>query len=320
MNRSQFVVALVSVLLTGGTLSACGESAPANAIDNESVTNATENISAVVTPAAIPSAQAAPAFDWAGEYKGDFDGGGGEVSIASPDASGRHKVDLSVVGEGCSGQLTGNATLSGGAMILKQRDELGELCTVTMTRAGKGITVAENGCLYYHGMSCAFVGTVTKKGSAATTPAIRGPAWIVDAEVSAVRAVEDNALFLLHQCWVQGGARSYGLSIGKGDLRSGMNSASPDGRKFLTELGSKLRTATLRIVTNGEPPRTLTFARHIEPDADWGFNAPLDGATLGAIKRATHFELRLGSSTRTFSGQGAAKAIGTTECQESMHY
>lgn len=136
---------------------------------------------------AEPATETATASDgdWAGKYKGDFDGGDGEVSIGSADASGRRKVDVSVAGSGCSGQIVGNAALSGDKLILKQRDGNGEMCTVTMTRDGKGIAIAEDGCLSYHGMTCAFVGTASKIGGRSTAAAGGmaigdGKAWLVD--------------------------------------------------------------------------------------------------------------------------------------------
>lgn len=140
--------------------------------------------------------------NWAGRYVGPFDGGQGEVAI-SLEPNRLYSVNMSVAGNGCSGQASGFNSPRGNVLALhiqtgNAADGAGE-CRITMTRQGDTLRVSESGsCTELHGMSCGFSGSATRRGSmaAATTraPAQRA-SWIVGAwamdrrECSAVAAL-----------------------------------------------------------------------------------------------------------------------------------
>ncbi|MEA3013348.1 MAG: hypothetical protein QOD42_1893 [Sphingomonadales bacterium] len=164
-----------------------------------------ERLGAVPCPA--PSGDAAALAsggdNWAGRYVGPFDGGQGEVAI-SLEPNRLYSVNMSVAGNGCSGQASGFNAPRGNVLALHVQtgnavDGAGE-CRITMTRQGDTLRVSESGsCTELHGMSCGFSGSATRRGATATATSIRPAAqrasWIVGAwamdrrECSAVAAL-----------------------------------------------------------------------------------------------------------------------------------
>jgi hypothetical protein len=139
---------------------------------------------------------------WAGRYVGPFDGGQGEVAI-SLEPNRLYSVNMSVAGNGCSGQASGFNAPRGNVLALHLQtrntaDEPGE-CRITMTRQGNTLRVSESGsCTELHGMSCGFSGSATRRGSLAAAPPrapVQRASWIVGAwamdrrECSAVAAL-----------------------------------------------------------------------------------------------------------------------------------
>ena len=106
---------------------------------------------------------AAAASSWAGDYRGQFDGGKGSVKI-SPATNGRYKVRMDVIGyDGCAGGTTGFGAPVGPKLTLSIPDTVGGVCGIQITRNQDRLTVKETSlCTGFHGMLCAFDGTVKK--------------------------------------------------------------------------------------------------------------------------------------------------------------
>lgn len=133
------------------------------------------------------AAGAASGDDWAGRYDGRFDGGGGEATITRTGGN-RYAVSMDVAGErGCAGSVQGQAAVQGGRLVVNVPvPDQGGQCRITFTRRGAGLAVEEDNCMYFHGMSCGFSGSVTRRGqSAAAAPRQSAPvsqaSWIVGA-------------------------------------------------------------------------------------------------------------------------------------------
>jgi hypothetical protein len=103
------------------------------------------------------------ATGFAGYWTGSLDGGNGYARIFPSENAGGYDVELDMAGggSGCSGSLVGNASSSGNRLVVRQAipDGSGQ-CTVTFTRNGSALSVAENRCSYFHGASCEFNGTL----------------------------------------------------------------------------------------------------------------------------------------------------------------
>lgn len=91
----------------------------------------------------------------AGEYEGEFDGGSAAVTISG--SAPHYDVHIIVGGDGCGGGALGPAQVDGaGVVTVRPTDDAS--CTITMTPAAAGFSVAENHCSNLHGASCAFSG------------------------------------------------------------------------------------------------------------------------------------------------------------------
>jgi len=103
---------------------------------------------------------------WTGHYEGRLDGGDGAVDIGRTTA-GRYTVYM-FIGElnRCSGELRGDGRVSGNRMVFTAPLPEQEPCEITLTRAGTRLNLnPSQSCSYFHGHSCALVGTVTRTSS-----------------------------------------------------------------------------------------------------------------------------------------------------------
>jgi hypothetical protein len=137
------------------------------------------------------SAEQGEGDSWIGKYAGRGDGGATQFTVTAGGGAGRYSVAGELIGEGgCSGELSGTGTASGNHLTLiapipGERRQ----CQMVFTRQGKTIAVQEgDNCSYFHGMSCEFSGSVTRRGSSASVstpaPAQGATPWIVGAWVS----------------------------------------------------------------------------------------------------------------------------------------
>lgn len=62
---------------------------------------------------------------------------------------------------GCGGTFDSIGRVVGGKLVAS-KVEMGERCTLTITRSGNSMHVDEDGCLLQHGASCQFSGTYTR--------------------------------------------------------------------------------------------------------------------------------------------------------------
>jgi hypothetical protein len=128
---------------------------------------------------------------WTGEYEGQLAGGLGHVRISEPTSANYYRVQAEVGNNACVAEYSAQPT--GNRMVMEIPVENNQaLCTITLTRNGRAISLRENHCLQYARArrACGFVGTVTLGGqpaAAATMPtrtmSISGTAWIVGAWV-----------------------------------------------------------------------------------------------------------------------------------------
>ncbi|MCW3847372.1 hypothetical protein OF829_08970 [Sphingomonas sp. LB-2] len=130
---------------------------------------------ALATAAAFALPAAAVAFaqsgadPWAGEYRGPFDGGRGEVKITRDRETGDYAVNVVTLGEGgCSGEINSVAAPTGATMTLRVFNPGDQsVCKVTLAKTGGTLRVSETGCAAMHGMSCGFSGTATRRSAPA---------------------------------------------------------------------------------------------------------------------------------------------------------
>jgi hypothetical protein len=95
-----------------------------------------------------------------------LDGGDGAVDISRTAASGYNVYMF--IGElnQCTGELRGTGRVTGNRMIFTAPVPEQEPCEITMTRNGARLSlVPSQSCSYFHGSSCALVGTVTRTSS-----------------------------------------------------------------------------------------------------------------------------------------------------------
>jgi hypothetical protein len=152
---------------------------------------------------------------WAGDYEGRGDGGSLSMRLDNAQTPGRYYASLEIVGEGgCSGELSAQGTALGDRMTLTQRvPDSADICRVNLTRSGQTISIRERGCTYFHGMSCGFSGSATRRGSAAaSTPssAQRQTSWIVGAWVSRGEDCQGDSgvIFERDGTYIAGGSES----------------------------------------------------------------------------------------------------------------
>jgi hypothetical protein len=113
------------------------------------------SIPAVVAALAV----AGPAAAFEGSYQGGYDGQTLEIKKTGPKS---YALSFTVALEGCAGGVDLNGTAKGKTLVAMAKED-DNVCTITVKKTAHGLSVAEDGCLYYHGASCDFEGKYTKK-------------------------------------------------------------------------------------------------------------------------------------------------------------
>jgi hypothetical protein len=114
-------------------------------------------VSIMALTAALAIAGPATAFE--GSYQGGYDGQTVEIKKTGNKA---YTLSFNVAVEGCAGGVDLNGTAKGKTLVGVASED-GNVCTITVKKTARGLSVAEDGCLYYHGASCDFEGKYTKK-------------------------------------------------------------------------------------------------------------------------------------------------------------
>jgi len=102
---------------------------------------------------------AGPAAAFEGSYQGGYTGQ--TLDIKKTGAK-TYALSFNVAVDGCAGAVDLNGTAKGKTLI-GEANEDGNVCTITAKKTAQGLSVAEDGCLYYHGASCDFEGKYTRK-------------------------------------------------------------------------------------------------------------------------------------------------------------
>lgn len=96
-------------------------------------------------------------------YEGMTDGAEGSLFLRDK-GNGGYFVSMAMGSRNCAGSVRGHATARGDTLTLRVRDEPDlPICVLTLRRSGRTITVSEQDCISFHGASCAFDGTLTRK-------------------------------------------------------------------------------------------------------------------------------------------------------------
>lgn len=76
----------------------------------------------------------------------------------------RFKVVLKTRARNCNGEVSGAAVLANGTMTLNAKTDEPKGCTLVLRPAGGTLKVDEQqGCLFFHGVSCGFSGTLKRR-------------------------------------------------------------------------------------------------------------------------------------------------------------
>lgn len=111
----------------------------------------------------VAAAEAALAAldSWTGNWNARFDGAKGAIDMTR--SGDKIAISMGMGSETCMGSIEGLATPKGNSMIMRMpKDDSGDSCRITFNRQGNKMTVKEQGCIYYHGMSCSFDGIATR--------------------------------------------------------------------------------------------------------------------------------------------------------------
>lgn len=74
------------------------------------------------------------------------------------------KVVLKTRASNCNGEVSGAAVLANGTMTLNAKTDEPKGCTLVLRPANGTLTVDEQqGCLFFHGVSCGFSGTLKRR-------------------------------------------------------------------------------------------------------------------------------------------------------------
>lgn len=114
---------------------------------------------ALLLPAGVPATKS--------EYSGS---GEGDLTVLLRPSANELQADIStVVYGGCSGSISGPATVTGNVVALKKIED-DKTCTITLVFSNDGQTAEmnEQGCSFFHGAACAFIGQVSLVKSAST--------------------------------------------------------------------------------------------------------------------------------------------------------
>ncbi len=76
-----------------------------------------------------------------------------------------YSVELVVGTRGCSGSFDGTGRVEGAMLVVKtsSTDNPDDKCVVSISRKGSKLDVTEDDCGYWHGASCEFPGTYSKR-------------------------------------------------------------------------------------------------------------------------------------------------------------
>ena len=122
-------------------------------------------LSAVLTCAiAIPALAAGPGYRAEGTYerKGAYSQSAKIIVLDAPD---QFAASFSTGISGCGGGVGMNGrALSTSEILFTKKDEGGGLCRITVRFSPdfRSAKVSEDGCLYWHGASCDFEGTLKR--------------------------------------------------------------------------------------------------------------------------------------------------------------
>lgn len=268
-----------------------------------------------------PPARARPApqggGEFAGRWEGKTDGGNGVAEISGPDTSGRYRVQASVVSpSACSGSLEGRGTVRANVLSLSVPwpDGSQNLCRMTFSKSGNRVVVSEENCIYFHGASCGFDGTLTRKGAApvaATKPVAPAGAWKFDGamQVAYVHAIENPRVIAMVSCddgdrvdmsvaAFQIGVIGTGVRATKGLLLQVTASTPAGQRSFATTVSS--------------PAYGGTMLGNVSVDHAGGY---IPGANLKLLSRSSSFKITAKTQTYTFPGNRSAEMLGHLRCR-----
>lgn len=102
---------------------------------------------------------AGPAAAFEGSYQGGYDGQ--TLKIKKTGAK-TYALSFNVAVENCAGGVDLNGTAKGKTLVAVAKED-DNVCTITVKKTAHGLSVSEDGCLYYHGASCDFEGKYTRK-------------------------------------------------------------------------------------------------------------------------------------------------------------
>ena len=76
-----------------------------------------------------------------------------------------YTVELVVGTRGCSGSFDGIGPVEGAKLVVKttSKEDANDKCVVSISRKGLKLDVDEDDCGYWHGASCEFPGTYSKR-------------------------------------------------------------------------------------------------------------------------------------------------------------
>ncbi|MBA9062731.1 MULTISPECIES: hypothetical protein [Methylobacterium] len=114
---------------------------------------------------AFPVQAAGPGRQATGTFERKEDGYEQGVVVKASGASG-YVAEFSVGSRGCGGGVTMKGRSTGPRTILFSKTENGQTCRI-MARYSpdlRSVALEEDGCLTWHGASCEFQGTLTRKG------------------------------------------------------------------------------------------------------------------------------------------------------------
>ncbi|MFS2013398.1 hypothetical protein ACCD06_26630 [Azospirillum sp. CT11-132] len=96
-------------------------------------------------------------------YEGMTDGADGSLFLREK-GNGGYFVSMGMGSRNCAGSIRGHATVHGNSLILRLK-EVADMpdCVLTVRKSGRTVTVSEEHCMGFHGASCAFDGTLTRK-------------------------------------------------------------------------------------------------------------------------------------------------------------
>jgi hypothetical protein len=114
---------------------------------------------ALILACTVALAAAAPAAAFEGSYNGGY---AGQTLVAKKTGPKTYALSFSVAIEGCAGGVDLNGKAKGKTLVATIKED-DNLCTITLKKTSRGLSVTEDGCLYYHGASCDFEGQYTRK-------------------------------------------------------------------------------------------------------------------------------------------------------------